>query len=190
MKTQGNPGRLVVISGASASGKDTILKAWMANDLRIKKVITCTTRPRHEDEEEGVNYFFKTIDEFMAMIDNGELLEHASVHGHYYGVPKAEVQRLVKEGHIVALIVDVQGAISIFKQIPEARDHSVFLKAPNRAELERRLRDRKRGESEEAIQTRLANSEHENSEYYTQHYAHILVNDDVDRCVAVLKAIV
>ncbi len=132
---------LLVLSGPSGVGKDTTLSAMKAKIPYIHFVVTATTRPIREGETDGVDYHFVSKSRFADMIEQDELLEYAIVYGDYKGIPKAQVQEALASGKDVVLRIDVQGAETIRKLIPEAI--TIFLTAPTEEELVRRLRERK-----------------------------------------------
>ncbi|MFN3683247.1 MAG: guanylate kinase [Fimbriimonadaceae bacterium] len=178
-------GRLVIVSGPSGVGKDTVIRRWLETDPRTERVVTCTTRPPRPSEVPGVSYRFLSRDEFLAMAERGELLEHKIVHGNLYGTPAEGVEEILRRGKIAVLSIDVQGAAEVRAKRPDAL--AVFLLPPSREELERRLRNR--GEdSEEQIRLRLRNAEAELAAAAS--YPVRVVNDDVDRCAAELRSLV
>ncbi len=139
----GAPGaQLVIISGPSGVGKDTIIDALQARrrDPGYHYVVTCTTRPPRPGEVPGVSYQFLTVREFQALRDAGELLEYAEVHGNWYGTPRHEVADALAEGRDVILKIDVQGASAVKQRAPAAL--LVFLVPPSMEELFQRLRSR------------------------------------------------
>ncbi len=139
----GAPGaQLVIISGPSGVGKDTIIDALRERPREpdYHYVVTCTTRPPRPGEVPGVSYQFLTADEFAHLRDGGELLEYAEVHGHWYGTPRHEVADALAEGHDVILKIDVQGASAVKQRAPDAL--LVFLVPPSMEELFQRLRSR------------------------------------------------
>jgi len=132
---------LVVISGPSGVGKDAVLQRMQEMGYPFHFVITATTRKRRPTEKDGVNYFFLTTAEFESMLQAGEFLEHAMVYGEHKGVPKAQVREALTSGKDVLMRVDVQGAETIRKLVPQAI--TVFLSAPSEEELVERLRLRR-----------------------------------------------
>jgi guanylate kinase len=141
--TAGAPGALlVVVSGPSGVGKDTIIDALRAlpRDPDYHYVVTCTTRPPRPGEEEGRSYHFLTPDRFLALRDGGAFLEWAEVHGNLYATPRAEVRRALAAGHDVILKIDVQGAAAVKASVPDAL--LVFVVPPSLEALFRRLRSR------------------------------------------------
>ena len=168
-------GILMVISGPSGSGKGTVVSCLTENtDFVIS--ISATTRQPRDYEENGVHYFFKSLDEFSDMINNDELLEWASFCGNYYGTPKAYVEQKLEEGKNVILEIEVQGAHQIKKLYPEAA--LIFLVPPSKEELMSRLCGRGT-EDEETITRRLQRAEEEIK--FLPDYDYVVVNDYVDK---------
>ena len=140
---EGAPGaQLVIISGPSGVGKDTIIAALQERprDPDYHYVVTCTTRAPRKGEVPDVSYHFLTRAQFAALQEAGELLEHAKVHGNWYGTPRREVADALAEGHDVILKIDVQGASAVKQRAPHAL--LVFLVPPSKEELFQRLRSR------------------------------------------------
>ncbi len=167
-------GLLVVISGPSGAGKGTIY-----GDI-IKKTGMCrsvsvTTRAPRPHEVEGVDYFFRTEEQYQQMIANGEFLETAAVYNNFYGTPKAPVFENLEQGRDVLFEVDVHGARSIKRKYPEAV--AIFVMTPDFAVLEQRLRGRGT-ESEDSIRTRLGSAKHELSKY--ELFDYIVFNNDIE----------
>jgi guanylate kinase len=132
---------LVVISGPSGVGKDTVLERMRGLDRTWYFVVTVTTRPRRPSEEDGVDYTFVTPSQFQALVDGDGLLEHAEVYGRSYGAPRAQVEEALASGRDVIVKPDVQGARTLRATVPGAL--LIFLAPPDMDELERRLRARK-----------------------------------------------
>ncbi|MDH5530005.1 MAG: guanylate kinase, partial [Paracoccaceae bacterium] len=165
--------------------KSTWAKRLMAWDPSMRFSVSATTRPPRPGEVEGRDYFFKTPDVFKAMVERGEMLEHAEVFGNFYGSPKAPVEAAMAAGHDTLFDIDWQGG----QQIKQAMGHdvvSIFILPPSIAELERRLRDRGQ-DSDEVIAGRMAKSEAEISHW--AEYDFVLVNDDLDQAETELKTI-
>ena len=132
--------RLIVLSAPSGAGKDTVLRMLRQRDLDLHVVVTCTTRPRREEERDGVDYRFLSRDDFADLQRRGELLEYAEYAEHSYGTPKQDVRDAFARGEDALLKIEVQGAALVKRQFPGTV--MVFLAPPDLAELERRLRDR------------------------------------------------
>lgn len=132
---------LVVISGPSGVGKDATLQLLKQTNYPFYFVVTATTRPKRPTEVDGVDYHFVSVGEFAEMIEKGELLEYAVVYGDYKGIPKKHVRKALASGHDVIMRIDVQGAATIRKLVPNAI--LIFLTAESEEELVRRLQERK-----------------------------------------------
>ena len=132
---------LVVISGPSGVGKDEALKVMKERGYPFYFVVTTTTRPKREGEIDGKDYFFVSMTEFAEMIEMDELLEYAVVYGDYKGIPKKQVRKALASGQDVVMRIDVQGAETIKRLVPEAI--LIFLSAESEGALVRRLRMRK-----------------------------------------------
>ena len=172
-------GLLIVVSGPSGVGKGTVLKEFMNDpDLKLSYSVSMTPRPMREGEQEGVNYYYVTRQEFEKTIEEGGLLEWTEFVGNYYGTPRAYVEQKINEGKNVILEIEIQGARNIRKLYPESV--LVFITPPTADELERRLKGRGT-ETEEKIAARLSRA-FEESEGIDE-YDFIVVNDDLDKCV-------
>jgi len=132
---------LIVISGPSGVGKDTIIEQMRVAMPELHYSVTATTRPRRPGEIDGVHYHFYSPEDFTRMVEAEGFLEHATVYGNLYGVPKSEVRRAIERGQDVVVKVDPQGAMTIRRLAPEAL--LIFLLPPDMEELARRLRSRK-----------------------------------------------
>jgi guanylate kinase len=151
--------KLIVISGPSGVGKDTIARRLIdSNPDQFYFVVTATTRPARSGETHGFDYFFYSTDEFAQMIENNELLEYAVVYNDYKGIPKQQIRDALTSGRDVIMRVDVQGAATIRKLIPNAI--LVFLTTESESELVRRLRERK-SETAEGLNLRIATARQE-----------------------------
>ncbi|MFN8671608.1 MAG: guanylate kinase [Candidatus Sericytochromatia bacterium] len=179
-------GFLIVVSGPSGVGKGTIVKEVINNSKNIVKSVSITTRKPRENEVEGEDYFFRSIEEFSELIDNDSLLEYACVFGgKLYGTPKAYVEEQISQGKDVILEIDVQGAMQVKKRWPHGI--FIFILPPTLQELERRLRDRNT-EDEEAIRNRLAVA---NKEFESiPEYDYLIINDDLKESVDFVKSII
>lgn len=177
-------GMLIIVSGPSGVGKGTICAELRARNPQIHESISMTTRERRNGETEGVDYFYVSEDRFNQMVTGGELLEHAYVHGHQYGTPLAYVVEQLDKGFDVLLEIDVQGSIQAMKAYPDAV--TIFILPPNRDELRNRLIKRAT-ETPEAISLRLRNAELEL--FMTKEYQYAVLNDEVDKAVSKVEAI-
>jgi len=144
---------LIVISGPSGVGKDTVARLLMEKRDSFYFVVTATTRPPRPGEVDGFDYFFLSYDEFARMIEEDELLEYAVVYNDYKGVPKQQIRDALASGRDVIMRVDVQGAATIGKIVPQAK--FIFLTAESEEALVQRLRERK-SETAEGLNLRIA----------------------------------
>jgi len=149
---------LVVLSGPSGVGKDTLLKRLKERGYDFAFVVTMTTRPRRANEVDGVDYIFVGKSEFADMMQQDELLEHSLVYGDYKGIPKQQVRDAMRSGKDVMMRIDVQGAAKIRAIVPNAV--TIFLAPESETELERRLADRKT-ETLENLKIRIATAREE-----------------------------
>ena len=145
-------GNLYIIAGCSGVGKGTLIKLFLEKNPNIKLSISATTRSPREGEQEGVNYFFVSPEEFKTSVENNEFLEWAEFSGNYYGTKKSFVEKTLEKGIDLILEIEVQGAKQVKEKMPEAI--SIFIMPPSLEELETRLRGR-HTETEDAIQKRL-----------------------------------
>jgi guanylate kinase len=171
-------GTLIILSGPSGVGKDTVINAWHACDARVARVVAYTTRGIREGETEGIDYHFVSVTEFLAKAQAGEFLEFKEVHGNHYATPLRDMNDLLAAGRIAVLKIDVQGALSVMEKRRDAT--SVFLMPPSDEELERRIRARDT-DTPEAITRRLLNAREEMA--LAHHYRYQIVNDDVEGVV-------
>lgn len=178
---------LVVISGPSGVGKDTVLDHMKQRGLPFHFVVTATTRPIRPGEVEGEDYFFVEEQEFLDMIDRGELIEHALVYNDHKGVPRQQIREAMDSGQDVVMRVDVQGAKTIRVLAPQAL--MIFLTAGDEEELERRLRTR-RTESEADLQLRLDTAKEEMAYLDVFDYAVLNADSQVDVAVDTILAII
>jgi guanylate kinase len=178
-------GLMLVLSSPSGAGKSSIARALLANDRDLILSISVTTRGRRPSEVEGVHYHFIDARSFSRMRDGGELLEWAEVHGNLYGTPRAAVEQALSAGRDVLFDIDWQGT----QQLKSAMTDDVvtiFILPPTMAELHARL-ERRAEDREEVIAQRLKNARAEIAHW--PEYDYILVNDDLDRSLAVVRAI-
>lgn len=169
-------GVLLVVSGPSGAGKGTICQMLRDQLPDLGYSVSVTTRQPRTGEVDGVNYFFKTVDEVKEMIAKDELLEYAEVYGNYYGTPRNYVMDLLNSGKDVLLEIDIQGALQIKKRFPNGV--FVFIVPPSLDELSARIY--KRGtDSEDVIQRRMASAAGELT--YAAEYDYIIVNDIAEK---------
>ena len=176
MKTN-NKGMLFVMSGPSGTGKGTICNELKERE-NIYLSISYTTRKIGENEQEGVNYYYISRDEFEHMISDGEMLEYAQYNGNYYGTNKKRVEEALDEGKDVFLEIEPQGALQVKNIFNDAV--LIFVLPPSMEELRRRLIERGR-ESIEVIEKRIAASEWEIQQ--SDKYDYRVINDDLEKCV-------
>ncbi|MBP5254364.1 MAG: guanylate kinase [Lachnospiraceae bacterium] len=172
-------GLLIVISGFSGVGKGTLINALLdryPDAFRLS--VSATSRAPREGETEGVEYFFKTEQEFRCMIEDGELLEYAKYNGNYYGTPKAFVYDTLERGRNLILEIEVTGGMNIKRIFPDA--FLVYVLPPSAAELKRRLVNRGT-ETMEEIGRRLARAVEETD--CIRNYDYVTVNDDFETCL-------
>lgn len=177
-------GLLIVLSGPSGSGKGTICKKFLEENGKVKLSVSATTRSPRKGEVCGKHYFFKSEEEFVEMIANGELLEYVHVFGNYYGTPKHYVLDRIRDGEDVLLEIEIEGAAKIKEAYPEAV--LVFVLPPSIEELKSRIRGRGT-EDELQIEERLNRSLKEIREI--EHYSYFIVNDEIDLAVKELESI-
>jgi guanylate kinase len=178
---------LIVISGPSGVGKDTVLAKMKESRRSLHYVVTATTRPQRPGEKNGLHYHFVSEEEFKGMIEAGELLEWANVYGNLYGVPKRQVQQALAQGLDVVVKVDVQGAATIKSVLPQAV--FIFLTPPSLVELERRLKERKT-ESTEELKLRMETAGEEMSSLSMFDYVVVNHQDRLDSTIAQIDAII
>lgn len=177
-------GRLLVISGPAGTGKGTVVKALLAENGNMHLSVSATTRSPRPGETDGVEYFFKTREEFEEMINEGAFIEYTSYNGNYYGTPKAAVLKKLTEGKDVILEIEVEGAGNAKRAIPEAI--LVFLAPPSKTILRERLTNRGT-ETADVIEKRMKIAERELR--LAQNYNYIVVNDTVEEAVHEIEAI-
>lgn len=180
-------GFLLVVSGPSGVGKGTICAEVLKRYSDLRLSISATTRKSRECELDGVNYFFKTREEFEKEIEEDKFLEYANVHGNLYGTPRKFVEEQINEGKIVLLEIDVQGAFQVTENFKDSV--LLFILPPSYSELEKRLRLRAT-DSDESIKLRLKNSADEINKLKAYDYA--IINDNlenaVDDFISILRA--
>jgi guanylate kinase len=178
---------LIVISGPSGVGKDSIVQRMMERGFPFHFVVTATTREKRANEIHGKDYWFVSEDEFASMIEKDELIEYAIVYGDYKGIPKAQVREALASGKDVVMRVDVQGAESVRKLAPEAL--LIFITCESEEELEHRLRERKT-ESADSLSLRIATARKELQRI--NDFDYVIINRDfhLDDTVEKVRAII
>lgn len=179
-------GLLIVLSSPSGAGKTTISRMLMQSDPEITMSISATTRPKRPGETDDIDYHFVDDAEFQRMVDDEELAEWAYVFDHRYGSPKEPIKEALKQGRDILFDIDWQGT----QQLKYAFGNDlvpIFILPPSMDELERRLRARNT-DSEEVIQGRMRRAASEIGHWDT--YEYVLINENVDQCLADVRAIV
>ena len=178
-------GLLIVISGPSGVGKDTLIRRLLELDGNVRYSISGTTRTPRPGEKPDENYTFLSRDEFEAKVRQGAFLEHATYNGHLYGTFRERVEKIRESGRDVLLKIDVQGAEQVRRLVPEGV--FIFVVAPSERELERRRENRGSETREDlAARRKIAVGEME----YASHYQHVVTNDDVERAVGEILEII
>ena len=178
IKQLNQKGIIIVVSGFSGAGKGTVMKALTAKYDKYALSISATTRNPRPGEENGREYFFVSNEEFEKLIKENGLIEHAGYVDHYYGTPRKFVEDQLDAGKDVILEIEIQGALQIKEQYPEAV--LLFIMPPSAKELKKRLTGRGT-ETEEVIAQRLKRAKEES--VGIEKYDYIVVNDDLDECV-------
>jgi guanylate kinase len=185
--TKSKQGKVVIVSGPSGVGKSTICKEMVKRLTNACLSVSVTTRPKSRTEVNGRDYWFISDKEFQERVDKGLLLEHAKVFGHFYGTPKDKVTEAMKDGKVVILEIDVQGARQIKAVFPDAV--MIFILPPSAKELAERLDHRGR-EGVEAAEKRLNGASAEIAAAW-QYYKHMVINEDlqqaVNECVQIIE---
>jgi guanylate kinase len=178
---------LIVISGPSGAGKDTVMQRMKERGLPFHFVVTATTRPKRANEVHGRDYWFVTKEEFARMINEDELIEHAIVYGDYKGIPKQQVREALASGMDVIMRIDVQGAETVRRMAPEAL--MIFLTTNNEDELVQRLETRKT-ETVDSLAIRIATARKELKR--VDAFDYVIVNHDfrLDETVEAIRAII
>jgi len=178
---------LFVLSGPSGVGKDAVLGGIKKRGYPLHYAVTATTRPRRKKETDGVDYHFVSRAEFEKMIAKGELLEWANVYGNLYGVPKSELQQAMDKGKDLIVKVDIQGAATIKKTMPQAV--FIFLAPPSLEDLERRLKQRK---TESGIDLELRMKAAEEEMKSSSMFDYVVVNhrDGIEQAISQIESII
>ncbi|MCI0914967.1 MULTISPECIES: guanylate kinase [Pseudomonas] len=177
-------GTLYIVSAPSGAGKTSLVNALIKEDERISVSVSHTTRGKRPGEEHGVNYHFVSHDEFKALIDKNDFLEHAEVFGNFYGTSRSTLQQVLDRGDDLILEIDWQGARQVRELMPEAR--SIFILPPNLEALRQRL-DGRGQDSDEIIAGRMKEAVSEMQHY--DEYEYVIINDDFDAALEELKAV-
>ena len=178
---------LIVISGPSGIGKDTVVQGMKDRNLPFHFVITATSRPPRDYEVDGVDYFFYSQETFEKMIEEGEFLEHAWVYSAYKGVPKSQVRQAMACGEDVVMRLDVQGAETVHNLAPDAI--LIFLTANSKTEWLKRLRDR-RSETDEELELRIETAKEEYKTLDIFDYIVLNEEDKLDETLDVIESII
>jgi len=181
-RTRGN---LIVISGPSGSGKNSVLARVRDSVPNLTYSISATTRAPREGELDGVHYFFAKHDEFVLMMEAGEFLETAEFCGNYYGTPRSLVERSLSAGEDVIMDIEIRGADQVRAAMPDAV--FIFLVPPSYAELRARI-ERRGSESREAVERRLAKAVEEIPAVFR--YDYVVMNYDLNRAVDQIRSII
>ena len=180
-------GLLIILSSPSGAGKSTLSQRLLAADLEVRFSVSATTRAPRPGEQDGREYHFRERAAFEAMIERGEMLEYAEVFGNLYGTPRGPVEAAIDGGHDVLFDVDWQGGQQIRNSPLRDAVVSIFILPPTIADLEARLNARGQ-DSAEVVAGRMRKARDEISHW--AEYDHVLINDDLDRCEADLRAII
>ena len=177
---------LILLSGLSGAGKDTVLDGLRKSKLPFYISVSATTRAPRAGEKEGVDYFFVSKKRFQEMIDADELLEWADVYGNLYGRPREPIKQALQKGLDVIVRIDVQGAAAYKKLLPGAV--AIFMAAPSIAELETRLKKRKT-ETPEQLELRLKTAEKELDQIHIFDYIIVNRENEAERTIAEVQSI-
>lgn len=180
-------GLLIILSSPSGAGKSTLARRLMAWDSSLSFSVSATTRPARPGEVDGEHYHFISPDRFRAMVDSGQMLEHAEVFGNFYGSPLGPVETAMRKGKDTLFDVDWQGGQQIRGSALGSHVVSIFVLPPSLTELERRLRTRGQ-DSDAVIAGRMEKSRAEISHW--AEYDYVLVNEELEQTEARLRDIV
>lgn len=177
-------GHLYIVAGCSGVGKGTLLKLFLQKNPEVKFSVSATTRNPREGEEDGVNYFFITKDEFQNAIANNEFLEWAEFSGNFYGTKKSFVEKTLAKGIDLILEIEVQGAKQVKEKMPNST--SIFIMPPSLEDLEARLRGR-HTEDEATIQRRLGEAARELEA--GKNFDYRIINDNIEEALENMQKI-
>lgn len=181
-----NTGQIIVISAPSGAGKGTIIKELLKNDNKTRWLsVSATSRAPREGEQEGINYYYLTEEDFKKKIENDYFLEYTNYAGNYYGTPKEYIKDKIEKGIDVILEIEIEGAMNVKKLIPEAM--FIFIMPPSLKDLVKRLKGRGT-ESNEKIIKRFHEAYKEINE--VTKYNYVVVNDEIDQAVDKIESII
>ncbi|KTD61513.1 guanylate kinase [Legionella spiritensis] len=183
--TDSSQGNLFIVAAPSGGGKTSLVKKLIQSLDDIAVSISHTTRPQRPGEQDGVDYFFVSRDQFLDMINENDFLEHAVVFNHYYGTSVAQINRLLDEGKDVVLDIDWQGAQQIRHIYP--RSVSIFVVPPSLTVLKKRLEER-RQDDHKVIAARMQRAQDELSHF--SEFDYLIINDEFNQAAMDLQAIV
>lgn len=178
-------GKLFVLAAPSGAGKTTLVKELVRRRPTLQFSVSYTTRPKRSTEEEGLDYYFVDEEVFLALKEQGELLESALVFDNYYGTGRRQVEEHLEENRHVILEIDWQGARQVRAAKPDCT--TIFILPPSVSELERRLRNR-RTDSDAVIERRLRDALSDMSHW--REFDYVIINDDLDRAASALEAVI
>lgn len=179
---------LVILSGASGAGKDTIKRRLMKRNSQIVTLPSFTDRPKRNGDIDGESYYFVDTKEFKRMIKDGELYEHNVHHNHYYGTSKKLLNYRIQQGNIIVKDIDVNGTENLVKLLEnDVKVVTIFLRVP-KEELRRRLEHRQDKPSKEEIELRLSRFDYEESKMGS--YDYVIKNDDVEKTTRIVMNII
>lgn len=178
-------GLMLVLSSPSGAGKTTLSRALLAEDDNLSMSVSATTRAPRRGEIDGVDYSFMEPVEFNLLVNRDELLEHAKVFDHYYGTPRGPVEEALRRGRDILFDIDWQGTQQLAQKAGDDLV-SIFILPPSTQALEKRLKSRAQ-DSDEVVAKRMSKASEEISHW--AEYDYVVVNDDINRCRAEVKAI-
>ncbi|MDR0571285.1 MAG: guanylate kinase [Rickettsiales bacterium] len=178
---------ILILSAPSGTGKSTLVGKLMEQHPNFRYSISATTRAPRKGEQDGVQYYFITRDEFEEKITKGEFLEYAEVHGNYYGTPKYDIENHLSDNHDVILDIDYQGMKIITKYFEPRKVLKIFVLPPSLKELDRRLRKRNT-DSEDVIQKRLSDAKGQIA--HCEDYEYVLIDHNLEETFERIKSII